>query len=160
MQFSFKFVAAAAFLLPSLISGAALAADSLAARDTSDTTLTERSPEFNALELTRREAVASLEAAQVKRDAYDQAYEEYATGSIEARTPADEAEADRVYRAYKAAQAAQGGMRREYNNQARTNTWENKLRIATNALHYATQYVLPFPFPFLFLSCSFPFPLP
>jgi hypothetical protein len=152
MQFSLKFVAAAAFLLPSLISGAALPADSLAARDT---TLTQRSPEFNGLELTRREAEASLEAAQVKREAYAQPlenYEEFTARSIEARGAAEEAEAQAAHDAYKAAQAAQGGYKKKYNTQKET--WPNKLKFATEALGYATAYVIPFPFSFLFL----PFP--
>ena len=149
MQFSLKFVAAAAFLLPSLISGAALPADSLAARDT---TLIQRSPEFNALELTRREAEASFEAAQVKREAYAQAFEdfeEFTARSIEARGPADEAAAQTIYDAYKKAQAAQSGYKKKYNNQKET--WPNKLKFATEALGYATAYVIPFPFPFPFL---------
>jgi hypothetical protein len=152
MQFSLRFVAAAAFLLPSLISGAALPADSLAARDT---TLTQRSPEFNTLGLTRREAEASLEAAQVKREASALAledYEQFTARSIEARGPADEAAAQAAHDAYKAAQAAQGGYKKKYNNQKET--WPNKLKFATEALGYATAYVIPFPFSFLFL----PFP--
>jgi tryptophan 2,3-dioxygenase len=142
MQFSLKSIAAAAVLLPSLISSFALSPNSLA---THSTTLTKRSPEFHALELTRREAVASLEAAQVKREAYDQAYEEFTTRSIEARGEEDEAAAQEAHDEYKAAQAAQGGFRKKYNNQKET--WPNKLKLANEALQYAIEYVVPFPLP-------------
>lgn len=149
MQFSLKFIAAAAFLLPSLISGAALPTDSLAARDT---TLTQRSPEFNALEFTRREAEASLDAAQVKREAYVQAledYEEFTARSIEARGAAEEAAAQKIHDSYKTAQAAQGGYKKKYNNQKET--WPNKLKFATEALGHATVYVVLVLFPLLFI---------
>jgi hypothetical protein len=120
MQFSLKFVAAAAFLLPSLISGLALPADSLAERDT---TLTQRSPEFEALELTRREAEV-------------EDYEDFTARSIEARGLVEEAAAQAAHVAYKAAQTAQSGYKKKYNNQKET--WPNKLMFATEALVHAT----------------------
>ncbi len=86
----------------------------------------------------------------MKREAYAPAlgdYEKFTARSIEARGPADEAAAQAAHDAYKKAQAAQNGYRKKYNNQKET--WPNKLTFATEALAYATAYVIPFPFPLL-----------
>lgn len=86
----------------------------------------------------------------MKREAYVQAledYEEFTARSIEARGAAEETAAQAAHDAYKAAQAAQTGYKKKYNNQKET--WPNKLKFATEALGYATTYVIPFPFPLL-----------
>lgn len=72
MQFSLKLIAAAAFLLPSLIAARAVPNDAVAKREAF------ASPEAEALsnfEITRRDFESSIEAAQVKRDAYAEAIE-------------------------------------------------------------------------------------
>jgi hypothetical protein len=67
MQFSLKLIAAAAFLLPNLIVARVVSNDAVAKREAF------ASPEAEALsnfEITRRDFESSIEAAQVKRDAY------------------------------------------------------------------------------------------
>lgn len=129
MYFSFRLVAAAAFLLPSLISAAAIPNDGLATRDTS---LNSREASNN-IEIMRRKVEDSFEDVQAKRNAYDEALaavnEITARGELVSRTT--EAELQDVYDAYKAAKAQQSGLKALY---VAERDWATKLDIANRAI--------------------------
>jgi len=71
MQFSLTLIAAAAFLLPNLVSARALPNSAVVAKR--DVLVNREVEALSYLELTKRDFESSIEAAQVKRDAYAEA---------------------------------------------------------------------------------------
>jgi hypothetical protein len=68
MQFSLTLIAAAAFLLPNLVSARAFPNSAVVAKR--DVLVNREVEALSYLELTKRDFESSIEAAQVKRDAY------------------------------------------------------------------------------------------
>jgi hypothetical protein len=114
MQFSLKLVAAAAFLLPNLIAARAVSNDAVAKREAF------ASPEAEALsnfEIARRDFESSVEAAQVKRDAYAEAiaHVESVTGhQLVTRGQAEDlAKWETIHTAYKAQSRIYDGLAKD-----------------------------------------------
>ncbi|KAH8592603.1 hypothetical protein B0O99DRAFT_597051 [Bisporella sp. PMI_857] len=115
MQFSLTLIAAAAFLLPNLVSARALLSSAdVAKRDILDNREVEA---LSYLELTKRDFESSIEAAQVKRDAYAEAlaYVDAVTGQqlVARGTEEDIAAWEKLHTQYKGYRATYDQLSRE-----------------------------------------------
>jgi len=139
MRFSLRLVAAAAFILPSLI--AARSVDipnhAVAKREAFAKAEAEAKAAFNNFEISQREAEHGIEEAQMKRDAYSEAiaHIEDVTGhQLMSRTT--EAELTAIHKQYKAAEQKYHGLKKKY---ATEKDWAKKLQIATTAVAAVTE---------------------